>query len=305
MHWFVAVVLGLLIVPRPVSARDDPYRVTVDVGDSIRLLASEDPFDREPAEILLSSLGQSALPALRAALEKEDEATRIGVVEVLGSSDAEGVGSVLLERAQKDSSVGVRVAAINVLISRDDPEAAEVVPDALASDDPRFYRAAFGGCGKYCVSVEQLDRIVDFVFTEPLVSINGPRGALVRAMSVPSQRDAVLAAIERTAGPRLEEGDVDRRLRAAMLFSDFDDPRATSTLLLALDHDVPTMLRLQSIVALGRLGDADTAEQIGAALDSMPAGLRPAGCKALLILAGRGVAGAQAQARERGCPGSK
>ena len=56
------------------------YRVTIDLGPSIRALGSEDLFESGPAEDRIVALGPEALPALEAALGDESLAVRVGVV---------------------------------------------------------------------------------------------------------------------------------------------------------------------------------------------------------------------------------
>ncbi|MDG2306863.1 MAG: HEAT repeat domain-containing protein [Candidatus Binatia bacterium] len=305
MYRLVVLLLGLLLVPPTARAEDDPYLLTIDLGEAIRVLGDEDSFEREPLEILLVGLGDRAVPALRKGLATEDEAVRMGIIEVLTETEAEGASALLLERAKMDDSIYVRVEAISGLVSRDAPEAAEVVSSALASDEPLLYRAAFGGCGRYCTSPEQLDRIVAFAFSEPVVQMVGPRGALVRTAGIPEHRAAVVAALERGAAPKLVADDPEVRVRAAMLLAALEDERAAPGLEVALDQEIATMLRVQAIVALGGVGNESTVTTVGASLATLSPLIRPAACKALSILAYRGVEGASAEAVQRGCPGAK
>lgn len=285
---------------------DAPYRITVDLTDEIRSLANEDSFAREPAEELLAALDDKAVAPLAAALDREDAATRLGIVEVLESIEGSRVTSVLLERAKADPSVDVQSAAIAALILRVDPEAGEVVPGALASDDPRLYRVAFDGCARYCTEPEQLDRIVDFSFTEPVMLFGaGPRGALFRAAAAPSRRPAVVAAVERRAAARLEDADPETRVRAGLLFADLEDPRAATALTAALGSDGEPLLLLQALVALGKIGGTPEAEAIARGLPTLPPALQAGGCKALGRMAGRDVVGAAEQARAAGCDKTK
>lgn len=298
--------LAILFAPTPVMAGEESpedYRLTIDLGPSIRLLGSDEPSVREPAEELLSVLDDRALPALTAALGTEGEKVRLGVVDVLTSIDGSRATALLLERAKADPSIDVQAAAISGLILRVDPEAEKVVPSALESDDPRFYRTAFEGCARYCTSEKQLDRIVAFVFSEPVQVMGGPRGALLRGAATPSSRNDVVAAVERGAAGRLDDPNPEMRVRAAMLFADLGDARAVEPLSSALGNDMPVMLRLQAIVALGTLGNEQSAAEIGAALGELPPGLRKGGCKALSMMADRQVPGAKAEATKGKCPG--
>lgn len=290
------------------AADEDPgdaYRVTVDLGDAIRLLGSDDAFQREPAEELLLNLDQQSLPALATALEREDAPVRHGVVEVLTSIDGPRATELLVERADGDSSIGVRAAAIEGLVSRDDPEAEDLVQAALESDDPRLYRSAFDGCASYCISPEQLDRIVAFAFSEPTAYFSkGPRGALLRAGADPSRRDDVLAALERGAAGNLTAPSAETRIRAGLLFYDIGDPRAEAGLNEAFADEAPHMLRLAALVGLGAVGDETTVERIAEARPGFPRGLQQVACKALGRLASRDVPRAAEEARKAGCPGA-
>jgi len=292
-----------MLVPSPASSEPPSYRISVDLGPRIRSLASADPFDREPAEDLLAGLGDQAVPPLATALETEEEAVRIGVIDVLSSLEADGVAPLLLRRARADASVDVRAAAISALIARQDAQAAEVVGTALGSDDPRLYRVALAGCPRWCGSPGSLARLVELAFAEPVRWMGGPRAALVRAIADPARRVAASQAIERAAAARLTDEDVETRVRAALLLSDLQDPRALSPLGLALDHDLAPSIRIQAMVALGALGDDAAASALARSLDSLPPVLRAAGCKALRSLARRAVDGAAAAASAHGCPG--
>ena len=303
------LLLLALCIARPVGAGEEPappYRVTLDLAEEIRELANEDPFERESAEELLGVLDERAIPALVMALERENAATRLGVVGVLESSEGSRATALLLERALGDDSVDVRAAAIAALISRMDPEAAAVVPGALASGDPRLYRVAFEGCARHCTAPKQLDRIVDFSFTEPVRLFGaGPRGALFRAAASPTRRPAVVAAVERRAAVHLEDPDPEKRIRAGLLFADLGDPRAVDALTVALETEAEPILRLQALVALGKIGDERGAERIADALPTLPPALRAGGCKALTIMSHRQVPRAEAMAREGDCPGAE
>lgn len=298
--------MAILFGPTFAGAEEEPpeeYRLTIDLGPSIRLLGAEDPSVREPSEELLSVLDDKAVPALAAALATEGEQVRVGVVDVLTSIDGSRVTALLLERAKADPSIDVRAAAISGLILRVDPAAEEVVPPALESEDPRLYRTAFDGCARYCTSAKQLDRIVAFVFTEPVQVMGGPRGALLRGAATPSNRADVVAAVERGAAARLDDPNPEMRVRAAMLFADLGDARAAEPLSSALGNEMPAMLRLQAIVALGTLGDEEAAAKIGAALVELPPGLKKGGCKALSMMVDRQIPGAEAEATKGNCPG--
>ena len=92
MRFGTALVVSVLVATLARSAEratdESPYRVSVDLRDAILELGNDDAFEREPAESLLEGLGDDAVPALRAALAREDESVRMGVVEVLRSGRA-------------------------------------------------------------------------------------------------------------------------------------------------------------------------------------------------------------------------
>lgn len=306
MRFVAALVVSVLVPTLTGSAaqatEESPYRVSVDLRDAILELGNDDAFEREPAESLLEGLGDDAVPALRSALAREDESVRMGVVEVLTSIDGPEPTRVLLECARTDPSVDVRGAALSGLILREDDEASAEISRALRSEDPRLYRAALGGCGRFCTSPDELDRIVALAFREPTVKFLAPRSALARIATMPGHRDAVVAAVERRAPGALKAADPEGRLRAALLLADLDDPRGIAGLTVALDEDVPLLLRIQAIVLIGATGDAGVVPEIGKSIEALPAQARPAACKALGTLASRGVDGAAAEADLRECP---
>ena len=171
----------LLAMSSPCEATDaSPYRVSIDLRPRILELGNEDAFEREPAEVLFEALGKEAIPALRLALQREDEPVRLGVIEVLAAVDGAEATQILLATTRNDSSVDVRGAALEGLIVRGDEEADDEISRALAAEDPRLYRVALGGCGRPCTNPEELDRIVALAFREPAVKFVAPRAALVR-----------------------------------------------------------------------------------------------------------------------------
>jgi len=87
----------------------DRYRVTIDLGPSIRALGADDLFESGPAEDRIVAIGPAALPALEAALDDESPAVRVGVVGVLNLL-AVPARVPLLMKAATDSAEDVRAA---------------------------------------------------------------------------------------------------------------------------------------------------------------------------------------------------
>lgn len=306
----VFLAVSLVLVPRVPEAADEgvpaDYRVTVDLGEAIRLLASEEAFERASAMELLELLGPSALPALGVALANEGTAVRRGVVEVLTSIEAPGVTVLLVRHAETDPSVEVRAAAISALVERDASEAGPIVEAAFRSDDPREYRSAIHGCGRHCQTPQELDRLVTLAFTEPEPEFTrGPRAALGRAARDPSLRADVRAALERGAVDKLGDPKAGTRIRAGLLFFDIDDPRAIDGLNGAFSDDASPLLRLQAFGAIGRVGDSDTVERLAAIWPDIPPPLHRGACKLLAKLAQRDVSGAAKRAESGGCVGAR
>lgn len=296
--WLLAV---SLLWSTAAWSEEEAYRLTIDVGPIVRSLASADPFTREPAEALLAGLGDQAAVPLAHALETENEPVRIGVVEALISLDGKWVAPLLVRRASEDGSVDVRAAAISALVVREDPEGDEVVAAALDRDEPRLYRAAVVGCPRFCGTAAQLDRLVEIAFLEPARALAAPRGAIARAAASPEHREVVGGALDRVAAPHLADDEVEKRVLAGILLAEVEDSRAAGALAEALDHGVPTRLRIQAILALGRTGEEDAVIRLGSSLDALPGAVRPVGCKALGLLARRGVAGAEREGERHRC----
>ena len=292
-----------------VSARaqgaTDAYRVSIEIGESIHQLGSDDLFESEPAQSLLIALGPVVIPSLRVALEKEDEAIRLGVIEVLASIEVEGSTVLLAETARTDPSLEARGNAIVALVSRGAPQAQELVALSLQSDEPALYRSATLGCPTLCPAASQLDRLVELIFLEPITYMDGPRAALLRAIDTDSRREQATLALKRGAMARLHDDDLEIRLRAGILLSDIRDPSALEPLSLVLDHDLPVLFRARALLLLGEQGDRVVAKKMGAALGSLSTPLRTLACRALSRMAEREVVGAKEEFASHDCPTPK
>src|SRR5688572_14645879 len=105
--WRVCLLLPLAAA---CGGADDDYRVTSDLGPTIRALASDDLDESSDATDRILAAGRDALPALRAALGKESPDVRREVVAVVVRID-DPAAVALLVAAATDADPGVRYEA--------------------------------------------------------------------------------------------------------------------------------------------------------------------------------------------------
>jgi HEAT repeat protein len=281
--------------------REAPYRVEVDLDPSIRALASDDLEKSAAAQDRIAALGADALPALEAALRREDEATRIAVIEALAEmSDARRI-PLLVRTLREDASGEVRAEAAFALRGT---RRNETVEDALvaALDDAAaaVREKAAVACGSLCRGAPCIDRLTALALGDDTRAVWwAARVALARLRREGGEGHAVDAAVRAAAPARLAGSDADRADRAALLLADGGDAQGAGRLedLVETGSDVTT--RQQAVSALGEVGGATAVAALCGARRETTLAVLAAG--ALQRAAVRGVAGA-ATALET-CPG--
>lgn len=273
---------------QPAADPDEAYRVTVDVGPWMRALGDDDLFQSEPAKERLVALGAAAIEPLALALEQEPAAVRAGAVEVLGEIGLpECVAPLLL--AAHDTHAEVRVEALRALAVLGDERARSVVEQALEDPDEAVVLAAAAACERMCRSPGAMRRLVEIAVTEgPASSV--ARGSLRAMLAAEDPRRAavVRGAIETVAIPLLEADAAPRRReRAALVAADAGDGRAVPWLAAAADDDgTDRSLRIQTLLALGALGDRSAVGALRRAVERQDPALRAAACAGLERLEG-------------------
>ena len=271
------------------------YRVTIDLGPSIRALGSEDLFESGPAEDRIVAIGPAALPALDAALDDESPAVRVGVVEVL-SYLAVPERVPLLMKAVTDPDEAVRAQALEVLGGlTGDPRARPLVEAALEDPSPTIRVAAARTCARLCTSPPAVARLVDIAIRdEPFSNALWARASLAAMMKRPDTSSEARAAIERVAIPRLQDGgSLEERARAALLVADIGSPAGSEVLAAAARESTSTQVRLHALYALGTVGDARAVPTLAEILRGPQSELVPYAYDALTRMAARGVAEAK------------
>ena len=138
-----------LLVPLAVACGGsrDEYRATIDLGPSIRALASDDLDESSQAADRIATAGADALPALEQALRTEPAATRREVATVAGRID-DPRAVRLLAQAAGDPDAGVRYEAMVALGVRAAPDTRGAVESALGDTDPKVRMAAASACAR-------------------------------------------------------------------------------------------------------------------------------------------------------------
>jgi len=288
--------LGVLASCGGSGGERHPYQVTIDLAPTIQALGSDDISESGAAVDLLVGLGGRAVAPCAAALEREPESIRAGVVEVLSRlALPEGV-PLLVRTAEKDESVDVRSDALAALGTLHDAQGAAVVEAALQSREPSIRLAAAKACARLCTSGPAVKRLVALAITdEPYPNGVAARGGL-RAMLRAEDAGfvaAVRGAIEHGARPVVGgSGPLATRARAALLLADTGDATVVPLLLETARSANVVLLRVHAAYALGDVGGADAVAPLVALLESPDAGVVTYGWDSLRRLADRGVRGA-------------
>jgi HEAT repeat protein len=290
--------IGLVLLAGCADHTDDPYTVTLDLAPSIRALGDDDLFEAGAARDLLAGLGDAAVPALTAALDREDAPIRAAVVDVLAARDAPaGFESIL--RAAADPDPAVRAAAAHAMAGRDDPRAVALVEASLNDPSTEVRTSAAGSCARSCRSPAALTRLIDLAL-DPATPLTAEVAR--RAIAERAPGDAVRATTVRRAAAVLEDASsIDERLRAALLLADAGDSRAVPALAdAATSDDVVLPVRVHAVAALGAIPDGSAVTALAVLVGSEPSVLSHAACGALEGLAKLDAVGA-ASAHAR-CP---
>ena len=284
--WTVSV-----LVPFAAACGDagDDYRVTLDLGSTIRALVSDDLDQSSDATDRILAQGAAALPALRTALRKEPPDVRREVVSVATRIDDPAAVQLLVDAA-RDGDAGVRYEALNGLGARAVAETRGTVESALTDEDPRARMAAAAACRPLCASPAAMARLVEIaVHDQPLSNATAARTAIIAILKDRDRAGPLQAAIRAAIPPVLAARAAgDAPIRAALIASDVGDPSGRDVLAVAARGDgVPPALRLQAIHALGTIGDAGSVGVL-AAIEGQATFLEYA-CDAVRRIAARGI----------------
>ncbi|HWP67164.1 MAG TPA: HEAT repeat domain-containing protein, partial [Candidatus Limnocylindria bacterium] len=140
--------------------------VTLDLQESIRNLAADDLDVSSAAEERLAAIGAPALPALHAALRREPEAVRLGIVQVLGEIRDDGAVAVLAA-ALGDPAEQVRADAAAALGQRSGAEAERAVIGAFGDGSELVRQRAALACVAACRSPAALDAVLRLALDDP------------------------------------------------------------------------------------------------------------------------------------------
>lgn len=297
----VLAFLAPLVLGAPCGAADDApsrYRVTVDLTDSIRALASEESSTYDAAVQLLSGLGIALLPTLAEALHREPERVRAGIVEVLDQIGEPECVPLLIE-AGSDKSLEVRVDALVALGSLADERARPMVEGSLDDGAEPVRRAAATACATLCRSSTALRRLTEMAVRDPSLGALFPArhslGVLVGDEDAETAK-AARQAVEEIARPAFEKAaGHQERVRAALLLADVGDAGAISWLRESLPAETDPALRIQVIATLGDAGDESALPVL--VDQAKDATRRPVVCRAFDRLAARQIKGAAEAAR--------
>jgi hypothetical protein len=280
---------------------DAPYRVEVDLAPSIRALASDDLDVSSAAEDRLIALEETALPALDAALRREDEATRVAVIEVLAQMSASSPISLLVRTLGEDASPTVRAeAAFALRGTRGDASVEDALVRALGDGAAEVREKAAVACGSLCRGALCVERLTALALDDEATQVWwASRTALVRLRRERGEAAAVDAAVRAAAPARLAGEDDARATRAALLLADASDARGVGRLEDVVETTGDVTTRQQVVTALGAVGGPTAISALCAARRETALAVLADG--ALQQAVSRGVEGARA-ALER-CPG--
>ena len=250
----------------------DDYRMTSDLGPTIRALASDDLDESSEATDKILAAGADALPALRAALGKEPPDIRREVISVAARIDDPAAVRLLVDAAG-DADAGVRYEALTGLGVRAVPDTRATVEAALADEDSRVRLAAVSACGPLCASPTALSRLVELaVHAQPVSNAVAARPAIMRILADPARAEPLRTAIRSIVASALaQNGTSDAAVRVALLASDIGDASGTDVLeAAARGGSVAPILRLQAIHALGTVGNANSVAALKAVEGQAP-----------------------------------
>lgn len=278
---FIVIVIALAAASlvRADEKPADPYVITIDLRPWIEQLRSDDLFEIDPAIESLGALGDSAVPALHAALKAEGPQARLNIVEVLRDIRTPATAPPLIDAAA-DQDGEVRVAAIEALGRLGDERGRPAVEAALLGDSPDAARAAAMACAKLCQSPAVLRRLVEMSLDDK-TSFARPS---LRAVAEGAHGEQLRTLVGEIAAPAMREGPAEQRYRAAMVVADSGDASAVPVLeeCIRQPADSPQaalkMLCLQAISASASEQSIGTLIEIAGGDDPT---LRPIACAAL------------------------
>jgi HEAT repeat protein len=280
---------------------DAPYRVELDLAPSIRALAADDLEVSAAAGDRIIALGEEAVPALEAALRREDDATRVAVIETLSEMPTAARIPPLVRTLREDASATVRAeAAFALRGTRRDAAVEDALVAALGDGAPEVRRNASVACGSLCRRAPCIERLTALALGDETPAVWwAARTALARLRRDGGEAQAVDAAVRAAAPARLAGGDAARADRAALLLADVGDARGAGRLqdLVEASGDVNT--RQQAVSALGAIGGTDAIAPLCEARREPALAVLAQG--ALQRAAERGVEGARAALET--CPG--
>jgi HEAT repeat protein len=290
-RWAVGLVTYVLIAAACDRQGASDYRVEIDLGPSIAALASDDLDVSSPAEDRVVALGDDAVPALRAALEREGPPVRLAVVEALALMGGESVADVLVRTMRTDPSEQVRAEAAFALRQFRTPSLDEALGAALRDPGAGVRRQAATACGAVCRTPANVQALAALALGDPESQVWwAARAALVRLRS----RDdgaleaAVDSSVQAVAPAALAGEKAARAARAALLLADVGDARGAVVLVGLAAGPGDVTMRQQAVIALGAVGDASATPVLEAAAE-VPQ-LKVLATLALARLRSRGVA---------------
>jgi len=289
------VALGLVLGSLGGCHEDQsPYLLEIDLGGSLHDLASDDLDVSSRAASRLEAIGAPVLPALAAALQREPNEVRVGVVEVLSEMGDEGV-TPLLADAVGDPDAEVRADAAFALRAHPGPVAEQALLRALDDPDPTVRRSAATACGAACRSADTVRALVGCALDEsasPVGSAAVVALSRLRTMGDPALEATVDAAVSAAAPARLAGTDLEPRAHAAVLLAVMGDERAAPVLEAAVAELHDPRERLRAIYGLGFVAGPSAVPMLRGLLAEPSMAAYAA--DALRRAAERGVAGADA-----------
>jgi HEAT repeat protein len=254
----------------------NPYAVALDMSSTVKDLGSDDDGVADAAVDTLVAQGSAALPVLGAVLEHERPEAREKAIEALRQLKLPESVPILVKALAHDDDTDVRYDSALLLAELGDPRAREPIEAALRDPTWDVRLGAARACAKLCTSPEAIDRLVWMaIYDEPVQSGIWARSSLVKMMAADALAARVRAAIDEGARPVLAgDGDLEPRVRAALLVSDLGDRSGVGALHEAAVHDLDPILMPYPLYALGEIGDAASVPSLTHALGSDRAEVR-------------------------------
>jgi HEAT repeat protein len=274
----------------PPAPTTSPYTATLDVSALVRQLDTEETFDADEAAAKLAGLGEPVLPALEAALAREGETIRVGIVEALGQMESPRALEVLARVARSDPAPVVRGSAVLALGQSGEASVRPALEAALADPSIMASGTAAVVCGGICTTPAAIDRLVEIALGPlPEAELSRMRGSFARLLDGdPAAASHARECLRARAPEALDPSrPLLERARIAMFAMQAGVAGMEPVLVDAVRSGSATGARTAALETLARLGSAAAVPALEAAAHEPETAV--AALRALQAIAARGI----------------